>query len=318
MRCRARRQCPERRLSLPLSARINYMSSVLDRSSFSSAGGNPWLVWIPVAIGFAALYVPTYVTLWNSIWQSEEQGHGPLILLVVVFLIWQKRSVLVQGEPRPNTIAGWFMLVFGLLLYIVGRSQDILMFEVGSHIPVLVGATLLMRGSRALRSLWFPLFFIVFMIPLPGMIVDALTNPLKRHVSEIAEFVLYALGYPIARSGVTLTIGQYQLLVADACSGLHSLYSLTALGLLYLYLMQHTSRLRNILIGAVILPIAFGANVVRVVFLVLVTFYLGDEAGQGFLHGFAGMVLFVVALLLLFAIDSVIGVFLARKSRGAT
>ncbi len=145
------------------------------------------------------------------------------------------------------------------------------------------------------------------MVPLPGVIVDALTNPLKRHVSEIAEFLLYAVGYPIARSGVTLTIGQYQLLVADACSGLHSLYSLSALGLLYLYLMQHKSVLRNVVIGAAILPIAFGANVIRVMFLVLVTYHFGDEAGQGFLHGFAGMVLFVAALALLFALDSLMG-----------
>jgi exosortase B len=154
--------------------------------------------------------------------------------------------------------------------------------------------------------LWFPLFFIVFMIPLPGIIVDALTNPLKRHVSEIAEFILYGVGYPIARSGVTLTIGPYQLLVADACSGLHSLYSLSALGLLYLYLMQHSSRLRNLIIGLAILPIAFGANIVRVIFLVLVTYHFGDEAGQGFLHGFAGMVLFVAALLSLFLLDSLL------------
>jgi exosortase/archaeosortase family protein len=80
-----------------------------------------------------------------------------------------------------------------------------------------------------------------------------------------------------------------------------------------MYLMQHTSVLRNLVLGAAILPIAFGANIVRVIFLVLVTYHLGDEAGQGFLHGFAGMVLFVAALLLLFALDSVLGLFLKDK-----
>jgi exosortase len=156
------------------------------------------------------------------------------------------------------------------------------------------------------------------MIPLPGIIVDALTNPLKRHVSEIAEQLLYAVGYPIARSGVTLTIGPYQLLVADACSGMHSLYSLTALGLLYLYLMKHASLLRNAILAACIIPIAIGANIVRVIFLVLVTYHLGDEAGQGFLHGFAGMVLFIAALLLLFVIDSALGLVIRSKHSGAT
>lgn len=265
------------------------------------------MTWIPVAIGLCALYVPTYLTLGNGVWGSEEQGHGPLILAVVAFLIWQKRHVLIDGNAKPEWMLGWPLLVFGLLLYVVGRSQDILMFEVGSHLPVLAAVLLLVRGRPALRHLWFPLLFLVFMVPLPGFLVDALTNPLKRHVSEIAEHLLYAIGYPIARSGVTLTIGPYQLLVADACSGLHSLYSLSALGLLYLYLMQHRSILRNAIIGATILPIAFGANVIRVIFLVLVTYHFGDEAGQGFLHGFAGIVLFAAALGLLFLIDALLG-----------
>lgn len=283
------------------------MSSVLDRTVTPVTGPNPWMAWAPVAIGLCALYLPTYVTLWNGVWNTEEQGHGPLILAVVAFLLWQKRGGFVDQSDRPAPYIGWSVLVFGLLVYVLGRSQQILMFEVGSQIPVLAGSILIVRGWRTLKFVWFPLFFIVFMVPLPGVVVDALTGPLKRHVSEIAEFVLYGVGYPIARSGVTLTIGPYQLLVADACSGLHSLYSLTALGLLYMYLMQHKSVLRQVALGAVILPIAFGANIARVIFLVLVTYHFGDEAGQGFLHGFAGIVLFMVALLLLFALDGLLG-----------
>lgn len=282
------------------------MSSVLDQLSGVSVR-SPWVFWLPVAIGLAALYFPTYITLWNGVWDTEEQGHGPLILAVVGWLIWQKRGVLIDPEARPSPTLGWSFFIPGLLLYVLGRSQDILMFEVGSHIPVLAGVILATRGSKALRALWFPILFIVFMVPLPGVLVDALTGPLKRHVSEIAEHLLYAAGYPIARNGVTLMIGPYQLLVADACSGLHSLYSLSALGLLYMYLMQHQSAVRNALLGASILPIAFGANVLRVIFLVLVTYHFGDEAGQGFLHGFAGMVLFLLALTMLFAVDRVLG-----------
>lgn len=279
--------------------------------------GNPWLQWIPIALGLMALYVPSYISFSSGIWNTEEQGHGPLILMVVVWLLWQKRNVLVGGEARPNHVAGFFLLSIGLLMYVLGRSQDILLFEVGSQIPVLCGVVLVVRGSQALRALWFPMFFMIFMIPLPGSVVDVLTNPLKRQVSELAEHMLYAVGYPIARSGVTLSIGPYQLLVADACSGLHSLYSLSALGLLYLNLMKHANWVRNAILAALILPIAFGANVIRVVFLVLVTYHLGDEAGQGFLHGFAGMALFVAALLLLFAIDAGLGLILRDDKKEA-
>lgn len=224
--------------------------------------------------------------------------------------------------PPPRTkarpILGGLSLLLGLLLYVVGRSQDILIFDIGSQIPVLIGILLITRGAPALKALWFPLFFIAFMIPLPGFIVDAVTGPLKQHISHIAEAVLYQAGYPIARSGVTLTIGQYQLLVADACSGLHSMFSLSAMGLLYLHLMQRTSWLRNGVLIASLLPIAFVANVVRVIILVLVTYHLGDEAGQGFVHGFAGILLFIVSLLFLFALDAALGWFLADRAKAQT
>jgi exosortase len=125
--------------------------------------------------------------------------------------------------------------------------------------------------------------------------------------------VLYAAGYPISRTGVILSIGQYQLLVADACSGLHSMFSLSALGTLFMYMMARTSRLHNAIMLAAILPIAFVANIVRVIVLVLVTYHLGDEAGQGFLHGTAGMVLMLVALGILFALDALLRVVLREK-----
>jgi len=263
--------------------------------------------WWLVLLGVLALLIPTIVTLANGIWQSEEQAHGPLILLVVLYLIWEKRSVILDSQSKTAPIAGWLSLIFGLLVYAVGRSQDILLFEVGAFVPVLAGTLLITRGKSALKQLWFPLFFILFMIPLPGFVVDGLTGPLKQHISQIAESVLYSADYPIARSGVTITIGQYQLLVADACSGLHSMFSLSALGLLYLYLAQHKSWWRNSIIIASILPIAFLANVVRVMTLILVTYYLGDEAGQGFIHGAAGILLFVVALTGLLVLDGLIG-----------
>jgi exosortase len=125
--------------------------------------------------------------------------------------------------------------------------------------------------------------------------------------------LLYAAGYPIARTGVILKVGQYQLLVADACAGLNSMFTLEALGLLYMNIVGHTSTLRNVLLAILIIPMAFIANVIRVIVLVLVTYHFGDEAGQGIVHGAAGMVLFAVALVLMFMIDGVLGFFFRDK-----
>lgn len=297
------------------------MNTLASRASVLDALA-PLRTWWPVVLGLLVLYVPTYWMLAHGLWNSEEQAHGPIVLVVALFLIWQRRAVF-SGDAgvlptRAEVATGWALLAIGLLAYALGRSQDILLFEVGSQIPVILGALLITLGTRAARALWFALFFLIFMIPLPGFIVDAATGPLKQYISVIAEHVLYAAGYPIARSGVMLTVGPYQLLVADACSGLHSMFSLSAMGLLYLYLMQRTSITRNLIIMAAILPIAFAANVVRVMVLVLVTYHLGDEAGQGFLHGFAGIMLFIIGLLFLFVLDWVLGFLFPDRPRTRT
>lgn len=265
------------------------------------------LPWLPVILGLLAIALPSIVSLSQTTWGAEENGHGPIILLVVAWLVWGKRQAFSEAPrtaPGTGTRAlGWIGLVTGLLAYVIGRSQSIDTLEVAALLPVLAGVVVLMRGWPALRTLWFPFLFMLFLIPLPGIIVDAVTGALKQNVSAVVENALYAMGYPIARSGVVINIGQYQLLVADACSGLNSMFSLSALGLLYLHVMRYTSWLHIGVMLLAILPIAFAANVVRVMALVLITYYFGDEAGQGFAHSLAGMLLFVVALAMLFGLD---------------
>ena len=265
------------------------------------------LRWLPVIVGLLILYTPTVQFLSDNLWNTEDQAHGPIILCVVFYLFWQKRQVFLQTKNDFKPFLGGALLVFGLLMYAVGHSQEILLFEIGSLVPVLTGVTLLTLGASSFNQLWFAIFFTIFMIPLPSVVVDLLTNPLKQYISLLAEVILYQLGYPIARSGVTISIGYYQLLVANACSGLHSMFSLSALGFLYLYLMQYKNWSRNLLIIASILPIAFLANLIRVITLILVTYYYGDEVGQGFVHKFAGMLLFATSLVFIFVFDSMIG-----------
>ena len=264
-----------------------------------------WLVpWLFLATGWAGMYGPTYWKLSQTLWRTDEYAHGAIVLLLVVWMLWQCRHRLVSSSDSPRPALGIPLFVFGALVYVTGRSQDILLFEIGSQIPVLAGSLLIMHGLNAVRVASFPLLYIAFMIPLPSILVDFLTGPLKQWVSVIAETALYGVGYPIARTGVILTIGQYQLLVADACSGLHSMFSLAALGLLFMYLIGRRSRLHSVVMLASIFPIAFAANVLRVIILVLVTYHFGDAAGQGFLHDFAGVALLVAALTILFALDS--------------
>jgi exosortase B len=276
------------------------------------------LPWLPIVAGLAGLYIPTLHGLFTTIWASDAQMHGPIVLAISVWLVYRNWPAMLEASQGQQPSAwGWLLVVIALLAYLVGHSQMILLFEVGSVIWLLAGLTLLTYGWRALKAQWFALFFMLFMIPLPGEVVDLVTMPMKMAVSYVAEHVLYAVGYPIGRNGVVLQIGQYMLLVADACAGLHTLLTLEALGLLYLNLVRRDSAFRNIALAVLIVPISFTANVIRVMALSLITYHFGNAAGQGFLHGFAGMVLFLSALLLIISFDSALqffeGLLMKRK-----
>jgi exosortase B len=270
-----------------------------------------------VVLGFAALYFPTYADLARRIWPTDEQGHGPIILAVSAWLMFAKRKELAALPAQPRMAWGMSLLLLGVAMYVLGRSQNMMVLEASSQIVVLVALLLGFRGVAALRLMWFPLFFLLFMVPLPGSVVAFVTAPLKAAVSTVAGNLLYWLGYPVARSGVILSVGPYQLLVADACAGLNSMFTLEALGLLYLNLVRSTSAVRNVALAILIIPIAFIANIIRVMILVLVTYHFGDEAGQGFVHSFAGMVLFGVGLVLTLGADSLLRLMIPSTSRGA-
>jgi exosortase B len=270
-----------------------------------------------LALAYVVLYGPAFAVLSRTLWASDEQGHGPIILGLSFVLLGLRAQRIAAAAGAARPLAGWTLLVLALLLFIVGDAQDILLFQVGSQIPLLAALLLLFGGWGALRAAWFPLFFLLFMVPLPEALVAAVTTPLKSAVSAVAAQLLYLAGYPVGRTGVVLTVGPYQLLVADACAGLNSMFTLEALGMLYMNLMRYTSVARNTTLALLLVPVAFFANVVRVVILVLVTFHFGDAAGQGFVHGFAGIVLFVVALLLMLVLDRLLGLVFDRRRAGA-
>ncbi len=261
---------------------------------------------LPMLAGLLAMYLPTYLDQASNQWRTEELRHGPLVALGAAWLFWRHRAQVLRGPTTPSDLLGVPLLMLGVAAYLVGRSQEIPLLEVGSQIPVLAAALLLTRGTHALRAVAFPLLLLTFMVPLPGILVNAVTGALKEWVSVAVEEILFRAGLPIARSGVVLTLGHYQLLMADACSGLHSMITLSALGLLFLHLMGRASLLHNGLLIAAIVPVAFVANLVRVLALALATYCLGERAAQGLLHDLAGVLLFAVALGAMFAIDTLL------------
>ena len=269
-------------------------------------GGLPRTAWPRLALlaGLVALYVPTFVGMWNGAWREDEYAHGPLILAVSVALAWRERARLREMAGDFHNAWGVALVVAGVLLWLLGRTQGLLPIEAGSLIPVATGAALLAWGATGLRCLAFPLAFLAFYVPLPGFLLEAATAPLKELVSASVAWLLSVSGYAVERAGVVLLVNDHEMLVADACSGLNSIMSLFALALLYAHLRE-ASRGRTLMLMAAIVPIAVAANILRVLALVLITVHHGPDAARGFVHEALGLSVFVIALLMLVGLDSV-------------
>jgi exosortase B len=253
-----------------------------------------------------AVYAVVITRLLNAEWGEPESSHGPIILLLAMWLLyrrWDERNI-APSLSVSRTVA--VLALFGLaaVVFVLGVVGEISQLSYGSIIPFLFAGVLLFENRGFRLRLLFPVLFVLFSIPLPGFIVDPLTLPMKLLVSDVTEHLLGFMGYPIARSGVILYLGPYQMQVADACAGLRTLFMLEALGLLYLNLVEHGSVVRNVGLALLVVPISLISNTVRVTLLCLITYHFGDEAGQGFLHEFAGIALFLCALLLLLAADA--------------
>ena len=253
-----------------------------------------------------SMVLPTLYSLATGPWTSEAGVQGPIVLATGTWLLLRRLPEIRAKAVHGSLPIAAAMLLIAIPLYIFGRAFDFISIEVAAMLLALLATAYAYVGFEVLKALWFPIFYLGFMIPLPGWVLDFITLPLKHLVSEVVTTTLQWLGYPIARVGVTIYIAQYQLLVEDACAGLNSLVSLISIGLFYVYILHNSSAKYSILLLMLVIPIAILANVVRVMALVLLTYYFGDAVAQGFLHNFAGMVTFTSALLLIFLVDTLL------------
>lgn len=270
-----------------------------------------WRFGITLLAGWLCLAAPTLWDFLIGTWSAYSQGHEMLLLIVIAWLL-VRQGVCRVSDPLvmpPTPAWAWLGFALGLAVYAFGRTQEFIRIEILALWWISQMVLVLVAGVAAWRRSWFVWLFALFLVPVPFSLVLMLTAPLKEAVSAVATWLLGAVGYPIARTGVVITVGQYQLLVAEACAGLHSMFILEAMGLLYSHLVDHRSVWRNGLLAFFAVPVSFAANVVRVCILVVVTYHWGDATGQGFVHHFAGLVLFAAALCLMAVVDALLGLF---------
>jgi exosortase len=266
-------------------------------------------------VGAIALVLPTMIEVARFNWSTEQGGHGPLVLASGLWLIWRELKHSAAAPKMGSLKIGIPLLLVSLAVFILARITGILEIEAFAMYGAIISGAYLLVGSAVIRSVWFPLVYLAFALPPPDTVVAAVTQPMKILISSSAVSLLHLFGLPIASSGVTIQIGQYQLLVAAACAGLNSIITLSALCTFYMYLRHGANVAAFALVCAAVIPVAVFANFVRVVTLILITYYFGDSAGQGFIHEAAGLLLFVVSLATIFAIDHALWPLIRPKNR---
>jgi exosortase D (VPLPA-CTERM-specific) len=247
---------------------------------------------VALPIGFLIIYWPTLQELVNQWLGNEDYSHGLLIIPIVAYLIWQKRTELKKVEIRPDWRA-FPLLLLAIFIFVVGELGAELFTTRVSMIVLIFGLVWFLCGPAVLKTLRFPLAFLFLMIPLPGLIHRNLTFPLQLFSSAGSVALLQALKVSVFREGNVIDIGTTQLQVVEACSGLRYILPLFTLGVLLAYYGQKVWWKRLLLAGAAV-PIAVLANVARIGGTGLIATRWGSEAAESFFHGFSGWLVFMV------------------------
>lgn len=275
------------------------------RAPPQSTGWDLRALW-PQALGLAVLGALTVQDLIRQSWSGEFGAYGPVVLVTGAWLLWRRWPAMIETAQPGSLAVTLAVIVPSLISFIFGRAYDFVTFETAGLFGVFMAMLYAKFGLRVMAREWFPLLYLAFVIPPPNALLSQVTAPLKELVSWAATSTLAAFGLPVGREGVTIFVAQYQLLVEDACSGMNSIVGLTAVSLLYIYLVRGPNILYSIVMTVLVIPIAIVANILRIMVLILLTYYAGNDVAQGYLHFTAGIFLFAIAILCVFAIDRVV------------
>ena len=265
-----------------------------------SWAGRRWLVWPTILSSFLLLlYASVLKNLVLQWWSDPDYGHGFFVPLFSGYVLWRERERWTRSEIKPSNL-GLIVMLGAIGLLLIGSLGAELFTSRFSLLVLLAGMVLFLGGWKLLRAVSFPLFFLIFMIPLPTIVYNQITFPLQLLASRFATFWLELVRVPVLRDGNILIFSNYSLEVVEACSGIRSLMTLIAVAVMYGYFLEPRRWVRFALV-LLMVPIAIVSNAIRIMGAGVMAHAFGPGAAVGFLHEFSGWVIFVVALLLLFA-----------------
>lgn len=247
-----------------------------------------------MALVLAWLYSSILIHLAQQWFTDPNFSHGIFVPCFAAFVLWQDRAALSKLAAVPSN-SGMALIVFGLLTLIIGTLGAELFLSRVSLLVVIAGLVVFFLGWRYLRAVLFPLTVLVLMIPIPSIVFNQITFPLQVLASKVAAAMLPLAGVPVLREGNIINLPAMPLEVAQACSGIRSLLSLTTLAIIYGYLMESRIAIRIVLALASV-PIAVAANSLRIIGTGLLVQYWDPDKAEGFFHAFSGWLIFVLSL----------------------
>ncbi|NTW88939.1 MAG: exosortase/archaeosortase family protein [Desulfobulbaceae bacterium] len=266
----------------------------------SRASWFPWLMFI-IAFGYSA---GRFIILYPSVPGKNDEV---LLYVSVLVALWSERkavSASLLGMDIGSVFFGSALVCSGCFVYAIGRLVQSMTMEVFALFLIPAGLVATLAPSDHLRSGRFIVLAGVVVVIIGWVAPNLLSSELAVAIASVSATVLSATVFPVAANGVLLYFGPYTAEVTPACSGMNSIFALTALSVLYLRIGAQRSLWHIALLIACVIPVAVLTNLGRVILLILATWYVGDDFAQGFFHQAAGIVAFVLAIVLLSVIDS--------------
>ena len=257
-----------------------------------------------LSTALAWLYYPIFSAMAREWYTNPNHSHGFLIPIISGYFVWRRKEEAKALAIRPTNL-GIPLLIGGLIIYVLGEFGAAYTTTRMSFFFVLAGVILFIYGMPVFRWLCLPFFYLLFMIPVPQYLYDAIAFPLKVFITNYSVLCLQILGLPALREGNIISLRDTTLQVVDACSGIRSLVSLIAIGVAYAVISQKSNWKKAILVVSTI-PIAIVTNALRVIITgILATFY-GSGAAEGFFHEFAGVAVFMMSVVVLIGIGALL------------
>lgn len=258
---------------------------------------------ILLIISIAIMFTPVFYGLATDGWKSADYDHGIFIMPIALWMIWRRKKEIVQREGI--SVEGACVFVMGIIMYLYAGLNGFMFLYALSVVMVFWGIFWLKFTVASLKALRFPLSYLMFLVPPPGLAIDTITLPLKK-ISTIGSYgLLKIFQIPVAVSGAILKVGTYELFIADACSGFRSISTLLALGAVYAY-FQNTSLRNKWIIFISVIPLGILGNIIRITLTGMISYFIGTKYAEGFFHEASGGVLFVFTVVGLIGVTELI------------